>query len=500
MTHAQMENEMQIQTPSMPPVYLPPRQDLLPWWKPAGEPASKQVLWTGAAAGLAAAALTPDSIGVGWSLAGLVGVAAVLLYVRRPGIAQSLWLAAALALLAVGAFRDAEWLYPLCVMGSMLCGSVAMAGGRSVLALAFGAIAIPLAALRAIPWVGRGLAKARPRNTRAILSVVVSLLLLLVFGSLLAGADATFNEFVQRLIPELDLDRLSWWIFSFVVAGFGAFGACYLVAAPPHIKEKEERKSGTLRPKDYGLPVAVLVLLFTGFLATQIAVMFGGHDYVMRTAGVTFAEYARSGFWQLLAITVLTLVIIGVVAALATRESTKDRMWLRGLLGALAALTLVIVASALSRMWFYQQAYGFTVLRLLVGACELWLGLVYLLVIAAGVPLRARWLPRAIIGTGVAFFLTLAFLNPEGFVASHNVARWKETGKIDANYLSTLSADAIPAVNELPEPLRSCSIWTARYTLRNDDDFRDWNLSRVTARELLAARPPVDICEDERYR
>ncbi|WP_235921306.1 DUF4153 domain-containing protein [Lentzea tibetensis] len=481
-----------------PMILQQPPAPVFPWWRPPQSPAPAKVIWVGVATGLGAAALTPQTIGIGWLLAGLVGLGAFVYYVKRPTAAQAVWLAAAIALLGIGAIRDADWLFPLCVMASVLCGAMALVNGRSVLSVAFSAIAIPLAALRSVPWVARGLANARPRNVRSVISVGVSLLLLMVFGSLLASADATFNEFMNRLTPSIDPDKASWWIFMFVVAGFGAFGACYLVTSPAQIKDEGARKPGTLRPKDYALPVGVLVVLFTGFLATQVAVLFGGNDYVQRTAGVTFAEYARSGFWQLLWVTVLTLAVIGVVARWSAKETVRDQMWLRGLLGALAVLTLVIVTSALSRMWFYQEAYGFTVLRLLVGACELWLGLVYLLVIAAGVQLRAAWLPRAVVGTGTAFFLALAVLNPEAIVAEHNVTRWKETGKIDTYYLQQLSGDAVPAIYELPEPLRSCAIWSPRLMPVHDEDFRDWNLSREKARKLLADNPLMNSCQEDR--
>src|SRR5205814_1614835 len=74
----------------------------------------------------------------------------------------------------------------------------------------------------------------------------------------------------------------------------------------------------------------------------------------------------------------------------------------------LAVLTLVIVAAALRRMALYEQAYGWTRLRVLVGAVELWLGLLFVLVLVAGVRLRAGWLPRAVAGTAAAGLLAVA--------------------------------------------------------------------------------------------
>ncbi|ANZ38004.1 hypothetical protein BBK82_20020 [Lentzea guizhouensis] len=323
----------------------------------------------------------------------------------------------------------------------------------------------------------------------------MAVVLLVVFGSLLAGADKGFNDFLESLVPDWEVGEYVRMGLYGAIAAFGAVGACYLVAAPPQIGEDAESRPGTLRLKDYGLPVGALVVLFTGFVGTQVAVLFGGEAYVMRTAGVTFAEYARSGFWQLLWVTILTLAVIAGVARFAVKQTAREQLWLRVLLGALAVLTLVIVASALSRMWFYQQAYGWTVLRLLVAACEIWLGVVYLMVIASGITLRANWLPRAVVGTGAAFFLAVAVADPERVVAEYNVSRFEATQKIDTYYLSTLSEDAVPALLRLPAEERDCALQYLR-TPTAEADWREWNLARHNARRSLEGVTVTDrTCE-----
>ena len=158
---------------------------------------------------------------------------------------------------------------------------------------------------------------------------------------------------------------------------------------------------------------------------------------MLRTTGLTYAEYARSGFWQLLAVTVLAL---GVLAARLPvgpgRHPGRAGLEARAARHA-GPLTLVIVVSAINRMWLYQQAYGFTVLRLLVLTCELWLGAGFLLALVAVLRLRPAGLTRPMVAAGMLALLGLAALNPERFVAEHNVARWSETGRIDADYLGT---------------------------------------------------------------
>ncbi|HEV8173601.1 MAG TPA: DUF4173 domain-containing protein, partial [Actinoplanes sp.] len=167
-----------------------------------------------------------------------------------------------------------------------------------------------------------------------------------------------------------------------------------------------------------------------------------------------------------------------------------DRILIRALLGALAVLTLVIVASALHRMDLYADTYGLTRLRVLVALCEFWLGVVFAMVLVAGIRLRASWLPRAVVVAGVLALLGLAAANPDGLIADRNITRYEKIGRIDTAYLSGLSADAVPALERLTGDQRDCALGPIAGVLdRNPDDWRGWNYGREHAREILAAQP-----------
>ena len=128
---------------------------------------------------------------------------------------------------------------------------------------------------------------------------------------------------------------------------------------------------------------------------------------------------------------------------------------------------------------------------------EIWLGLLFVLVLAAGVRLRAGWLPRATAGTAVAGLLVVALVGPDRFIADRNVDRYHRTGDIDLYYLSTLSADAVPALDRLPPALRSCALNDLADQLASEhDDWRSWNLGRAQARAVIAAgeRPSFLDC------
>ncbi|WP_405164009.1 DUF4173 domain-containing protein [Nocardia sp. NBC_01499] len=395
------------------------------------------------------------------------------------------WTGMLLALLAVGTFRAAGWLFTLCVLAACVAGSLAVVGRRSANGVVSDVIALPLAALVGLPWVYATVERMRGGKSRrergVALSVIVTLALLAVFVPLLGGADATFAKLLESVTPEFDGVLMVQWIVLFAVVGLGAVGALYVLAGPPMPATETAGGGRSLRRVEWALPVGALTVLFAVFVGAQFVALFGGDDYVQRTAGLTYAEYARSGFWQLSAVTILTLAVILVVLRWAAKDSAAARLWLRVLLCAVGVLSLIIVASALGRMWTYQQAYGFTVLRLLVEVCELWLGLVYLLVLAAVLRLRRMWLSRAMIGTAMATLLALAVLNPERLIADKNIDNLQQGKPFDTEYLTQLSPDILPATDRLPEPLRTEVRDRVLYRL-DHDTWHSWNLSRSTAR------------------
>jgi hypothetical protein len=326
---------------------------------------------------------------------------------------------------------------------------------------------------------------------RVLASVAVSVVLLVVFGALFASADAAFADLLGAAMPAVSVPTLVRWVFLFVVVGGWLLGAAYLLARPPDLGGLGGRAPRRVRRWEWAVPLALLDALFALFVLVQITVLFGGADHVLETSGLTYAEYARGGFWQLVVVSVLTLGVLAGAARWAPRADRTDRLLIRSLLGALALLSLVIVGSALYRMNVYVEAYGATRLRLLVTACELWIGLVFGLVLVAGVRLRAGWLPRVAVGAAVLALLGLAVINPDRLIARTNIDR-SDTSQLDLGYLSELSADAVPELDRLPAPDRDCVLTDIARRL-GPDDWREANLGRTEARRIIAARPFTSV-------
>ncbi|MEU7573698.1 DUF4153 domain-containing protein [Micromonospora sp. NPDC049240] len=461
--------------------------------KPATGRAAPFAVLAGA---LGSAIFVPLSrVGIGWFLGWLTLTLGVLFAVRTrtaelsraDRLIRAGWAAAALALLAVPAFRNAWWLVTFCVLGALGCATLAIVGGRLVRSILFGLVATPFAAFRGLPWV-RGHVTASPGAAtvrKVTVSVVATVVVLVVFGSLLASADAAFSEALATVVPEVDLGMVFRGLFLAAVGGLIAVAAVYTLAAPPDLSTVDQSGGRRLGLLEWAPAIAALTLLFAGFVVVQFTVLFGGERHVQKVAGLSYAEYARSGFWQLLFVTLLTVAVLGAVSRWAGRERPVERNLLRVLLGLLSALSVVIVVSALSRMWTYQKVYSFTGERIFVMAFELLLGAVFLMILAAGVRWQGRWIPGTTVALAVAMLLGLAVLNPEDYAARRNTLRYEQTGKIDAWYLRALSADATPALTRLPDPVRRCTLSWIADDLDQPDPWYAWNLGRHRARQAL---------------
>lgn len=443
---------------------------------------------------LAALTMRPQVAGSAYFVAGF-GVLAVALGgpAGRLTSPQMGAVVVTVALLGVTVLRSASWLVVLCLLAAWVIGTLALVGGRTWTGLLVGSVASGLVPARTARWVKRTPARVRLpglRSRRVWLVVAVTAGLLAVFGALFATADPAYAALLRGALPSVNIpDTLRRLIVLGAVTG-AAILAAYLAHQPPTTDALAPPPGRPVRRWEWTVPLVVLDLLFLSFVLVQLTVLFGGRAHVLTTHGLTYAQYARQGFWQLLIVTVLTLAVVAVAVRTAPKTTPSDLLVVRLLLALLCLLALVVVASAIHRMSLYEQEYGFTRLRLFVDAVEVTLGGTFLLLLAAGVRMTNTWLPRAVVALAAGALLALAAVNPDAYIASHNVTRYEQTGRLDVAYLATLSADAVPALASLPADLRACALAQVASDVRDGTDpWYDFNLARVRARELLRAEP-----------
>ncbi len=403
---------------------------------------------------------------------------------------------AALAFTVAPAVRASGLLAFLCLSAALLLGSYALVGGRTWLELL-------TAALVVIPGVAQGvhwLSTSRPRRgdkanstttgmatgARVTLAIVLTVFLVAILLPLLRSADPIFARLVDSWVDQLP--RLDGRTFAgaLILAAIAITAAFFAHRGPFPVSSTVER-SRPLQGLDWMIPLVVVNLIFAVFVTVQIQVLFGGHDYVLGAGGPDYADYARRGFGELCAVTVIALALVAAVGGFAKRETSGQRVMVRVAGGLLCALTLVIVASALQRMLLYVDAYGFTWRRLLPFTLEVWLGLVFVLLLIAGIRLRGAWLPRAIVASAAATLFALVAVNPDALIARTTLARLETSYAVDYEFLDTLSADAVHEILRLSGAAeRNCALEKLSRDLQAPDPWYAYNVAREQARAALA--------------
>ncbi|GAA4570399.1 DUF4153 domain-containing protein [Planotetraspora kaengkrachanensis] len=490
-----------------PPDYVPP--PLFP--RPALPDAPRWLLLAAGAVGLIAALALPyAATGSGLVITAVAfgaGVFPALLVKNRERITP--WTVAfgimAYALVSVALFRDADWLvWPLLTAAFCIAALGISGAGAGWLSALRGGLSVVLAVFP-LPWFLEKPMKRLVKHRRVVpllVSVGITIVLLLVFGLLFISADAVFSAFANEVLQAPDwATGLPARIFLFFVFAVGT-AAAVLVALRPVAESKGPDLRISVSRAVWVIPLVGLNVLFASFVAVQITVLFGGNRRVLSTAGLTYAEYARSGFFELVTVSVFVLGIVVAAVGLFGPKARKDQRLLAVLLGLLCAFTLIILASALHRLGLYTGAYGWSRLRASVGATIWWLAAVFVLVLVAGavwlLNRGLRWLPRTLVMVTGISLLAFAVWNPDVRVAETQLTV-RGVYRLDHDYLGDLGAEAVPTLDRLPEPVRSCVLRdvVSANDLSEPDAWNGWNLARTQARDVLAKRPLAAVsCPD----
>lgn len=493
---------------------------------PAAVPAAG-LLGAGLALGLLGDLLlrAPDAPGLGMSLWVLaIGGAAWVLHVRGGLVLtrerQVLVLAA--ALLAAGlAWRDAPQLKLLSLAGTALAFGFAayrMGGGwvrrAGVLdyasAFAAGALYAWTAAVFVLVDTGRSTARTdepgRPGWRRAAgiaRGLVIAVPFLLLFGALFMSADAAFERLVLDVV-HVDFENFASHVALFAACGWLTTGYLRGLSTGTKLPLDLLPKRPTLGITEVATVLTALDLLFLVFVVLQFRYLFGGDALVQGTPDLTVAEYARRGFFELVAAGALVVPLLLVADGLLARGRVRDDRIFRLLAGVQIALILAIAASALQRLRLYHASYGLTDARLYAAVLLVWI--IAVLIWFAVTVLRGRRHAFAFgaLTAGVAMLAGLYVANPDAIVARTNVARAETLAaagadpatRFDGAYATSLSADAAPillqALPSLPANAQ-CRIATrllARWGPQREADLRGWSWSVARARDAVRAEAP----------
>ncbi len=455
----------------------------------------------------------------------------VVSLVRQSGRAvateSALWLVSALCFAGALSWHDAEPLLVFDVFGMLLSlGLLALslnavpvtgliaARVRDLIRAAFGtgvdvATGIVPLLFRETEFRADSESPGSGSAGRLVKALLITIPIVFVFTLLLTQADPIFGSFF--VIPNFRLDE---FLSHFLIAGFFTWIVSgwlrrALFTNPDPNRDAPIAFPFTLGTTDVTVALGALNLLFAAFVMVQIGWLFGGESLVLRTTGLSYAAYARRGFFELMAVAALLLPVLLAAQALIPAAEERTLRLYRRLAVPLVVLLGAMMLSAGARMQLYVHYYGISADRLYATAVMIWLAVVFVWLTLTVLRARPRTFAVGLMGSGFVTLLALNLLDPDAFVARSNIARGESgaTGAAgtDLKYLATLGGDAVPMVvtavtadPTVASPRVSndrCTAarlllkkWTGKRQTDREVSWTQWNAARVQAARAVRER------------
>lgn len=246
-------------------------------------------------------------------------------------------------------------------------------------------------------------------------------------------------------------------------------------------KEDNDQKDNTT----IKMIITTLNIIYLVFSIIQIKALIVRDEYI------NYADYARQGFFQLMIISVINLIMI----LIAKSKSYKNNKFTNIMCLLMILFTFILIVSSAIRMYFYEQAYGYTFLRLAVYFALLTEAILLIPTILY-VLNKKKNLLRTYFSIVVTMYVIINLVNIDNIIASRNVTRYIETGKIDMVYIeSNTGTDAIKQIirilqsdkdeNGTKQIASNYLINTYDKLINENTDFRDFNISKTLAKYLI---------------
>jgi hypothetical protein len=350
----------------------------------------------------------------------------------------------------------------------------------------------------------RGAARISPFVWAVIRGLIVAFPIVACFASLLASADAIFNQKLAEFFGLFNLGRISEYLLRLALI----FSCAYLLAGAflhAATQSKDEKLIGEDKPvikpflgfTESATILGSVAILFLVFVVIQFRYFFGG-EVNIGIEGYTYSEYARRGFNELVLVAFFSLLMILGLSTVTKREVEFQRRVYSGLSIAVVTLVMVILLSAYQRLSLDILAHGLSRLRLYPRIFLIWVGLLLVTVVVLETLHRERNFAIATVLASLGFAVSLTLVNVDASIVKHNVLRASQGRYLNVSYLASLSTDAVPTLAEaylspsIPLSVREgigasllCHLYSDSMTGDQSEDWRSINLSRWRAKKAL---------------
>ncbi len=278
----------------------------------------------------------------------------------------------------------------------------------------------------------------KKRNSKlmyVLLGFAIALPLLVIILNLLSSADPVFAKVIKDIFGKL---FYSWDVVKIVI-----FAAVIFFFVYGFIVKTGRRDLGANAPKEgiyepvIGITITVVLTAFyLIFAVVQIIYLF------MNSAGLpddmTYAEYARRGFFQLLFVAVVNVCMVLIFSAIFRKSLVLNVSLLM-----MCICTYIMIASSAVRLSMYIAEYDLTYLRI----NTIW-ALIVTSIVMLGVIISLFWrnmpLFRYIFLTVMVMFTLYAFVRPGAVISKYNISQAHSGKEVDLEYVMDIGSDGVP--------------------------------------------------------
>ncbi len=279
----------------------------------------------------------------------------------------------------------------------------------------------------------RGVNNDQKVLSQIVKGIAMAIPVLFIFLLLFSSSDLIFQKHLSGLI-NIDIEPETIFRSILVlIATFAFIGAYSYVFRKTEniVAAHKNNKSYAVGHIESCILFGSVNVLFFVFILVQLTYLFGGESNVS-AQGFTYAEYARRGFFELITVAIISLLLLLTAEKYIAKKETKHALGFKILSSAIIVQIILIMASAFTRLSLYEESYGFTTLRLYSHAFIILLAIIFFLLLYKIYKNEREntFAFQAFISI-VIFLAVMNFLNPDAFIARRNIERFAVAGKLD---------------------------------------------------------------------
>lgn len=277
-----------------------------------------------------------------------------------------------------------------------------------------------------------------------IQGLLFAILFLVIVIPLLATSDLIFGKVIENIVPNIILPYKGWLKYIILTLAGATIFYGLLVTIADEKEYKYNYQTSKVQPISMITMTWFVAAVYVFYCIIQIVFLFGGNLFTL-PSDITYAVYARRGFFQLVAVATLNLSLVLIAVS-----KVKEHKWLDRSLYIISGCTFIMILSATYRMILYVRAYHLTFIRVLV----LWFLLVLTICMVGMlfyIANKTFYIYKFLFLTCMIGYIIFGFMRPDFLIAKYNISQMDVIEMNDLGYLLGLSLDATPAIDEISE-------------------------------------------------